>query len=145
MIHLAVGGGRAISAVVDATGTVTKVAVETATNVVGAVGGGAYRAVKNLTKDKKEEEDGFARERGIEEADGRTKRLAVALDRSQKGIEFWQNYIDNGFDKLMENAKRVQSGERSSFVRHKEAKKENQSRNTKKNRSKKPNQAGEEE
>tara|TARA_Y100000768_G_C23920837_1_gene654862 strand:+ start:69 stop:914 length:846 start_codon:yes stop_codon:yes gene_type:complete len=78
-------------------------------------------------------------------ADGRTKRLAVALDRSQKGIEFWQNYIDNGFDKLMENAKRVQSGERSSFIRHKEAKKENQSRNTKKNRSQKPNQAGEEE
>ena len=69
-------------------------------------------------------------------ADGKTKRLAVALDRSQKGIEFWQNYIDNGFDKLMENAKLVQSGERSSFVRHKEAKKENQSRNTKKNRSK---------
>ena len=30
-----------------------KVAVETATNVVGAVGGGAYRAVKNLTKRKK--------------------------------------------------------------------------------------------
>ena len=58
MIHLAVGGGRAISAVVDATGTVTKVAVETATNVVGAVGGGAYRAVKNLSKDKtKKEED----------------------------------------------------------------------------------------
>ena len=58
VIHLAVGGGRAISAVVDATGTVTKVAVETATNVVGAVGGGAYRAVKNLSKDKtKKEED----------------------------------------------------------------------------------------
>jgi len=57
VIHLAVGGGRAISAVVDATGTVTKVAVETATNVVGAVGGGAVRAVKNLTKEKKEEED----------------------------------------------------------------------------------------
>ena len=58
VIHLAVGGGRAISAIVDATGTVTKVAVETATNVVGAVGGGAYRAVKNLSKDKtKKEED----------------------------------------------------------------------------------------
>ena len=56
VIHLAVGGGRAISAaVVDATGTVTKVAVETATNVVGAVGGGAYRAVKNLTDKNKEE------------------------------------------------------------------------------------------
>tara|TARA_B100000212_G_scaffold156500_1_gene117575 strand:+ start:342 stop:632 length:291 start_codon:yes stop_codon:yes gene_type:complete len=57
VIHLAVGGGRAISAVVDATGTVTKVAVETASNVVGAVGGGAYRAVKNLTKGNSEEED----------------------------------------------------------------------------------------
>ena len=57
VIHLAVGGGRAISAVVDATGTVTKVAVETATNVVGAVGVGAYRAVKNLTKEKNEGED----------------------------------------------------------------------------------------
>jgi hypothetical protein len=53
---LAVGGGRAISAVVDATGTVTKVAVETATNVVGAVGGGAYRAVKKLGKDDKKME-----------------------------------------------------------------------------------------
>ena len=43
VIHLAVGGGRAISAVVDATG-ITKVAVETATNV--------HRAVKNLQKKK---------------------------------------------------------------------------------------------
>ena len=58
VIHLAVGGGRAISAIVDATGTVTKVTVETAGNVVGAVGGGVVRAVKNLKKEKgKMEED----------------------------------------------------------------------------------------
>ena len=58
VIHLAVGGGRAFSAIVDATGTVTKVTVETAGNVVGAVSGGVVRAVKNLNKDnKKMEED----------------------------------------------------------------------------------------
>jgi len=58
VIHLAVGGGRAFSAIVDATGTVTKVTVETAGNVVGAVSGGVVRAVKNLNKEnKKMEED----------------------------------------------------------------------------------------
>jgi hypothetical protein len=57
VIHLAVGGGRAISAIVDATGTVTKVTVETAGNVVGAVGGGVVRAVKNIGKGNEIEEN----------------------------------------------------------------------------------------
>jgi len=54
VIHMAVGSGRAISAIVDATGTVTKVTVETAGNVVGAVGGGVVRAVKNIGKGNEE-------------------------------------------------------------------------------------------
>ena len=57
VIHLAVGGGRAISAIVDATGTETKVTVETAGNVVGAVGGGVVRAVKNIGKGNEIEEN----------------------------------------------------------------------------------------
>ena len=45
VVHLAVGGGRVISAVVDATGEVTKVGVETAGNVVGTIGGGVVKVV----------------------------------------------------------------------------------------------------
>ena len=36
-VHLAVGGGRAISAIIDASGEVTKVTVETAGNVAGTI------------------------------------------------------------------------------------------------------------
>tara|TARA_B110000444_G_scaffold249645_1_gene275011 strand:- start:5876 stop:6712 length:837 start_codon:yes stop_codon:yes gene_type:complete len=50
-------------------------------------------------------------------ADARTKRLAQALDSSQRGIEHWQKHIDNGFDALLENSKRVESGEPSSHAR----------------------------
>lgn len=50
-------------------------------------------------------------------ADARTKRLAQALDSSQRGIEHWQTHIDNGFDALLENSKRVESGEPSSHAR----------------------------
>ena len=52
-------------------------------------------------------------------ADSRTKRLAQALDSSQRGIEHWQKHIHEGFDALLENAKRVESGEQSSAARKK--------------------------
>lgn len=79
-------------------------------------------------------------------ADARTKRLALALDSSQKGIEHWQNHIDKGFDTLTENAKRVENGEPSSHARRRlrNAKKETKpsfSRRTKKKQAK----VGEEE
>lgn len=57
VVHLAVGGGRMISAIVNATGEVTKVTVETAGNVIGAVGGGIARAVTG-SKDGQEEKEG---------------------------------------------------------------------------------------
>lgn len=50
-------------------------------------------------------------------ADSRTKRLAQALDSSQRGIEHWQKLIDDGFDMLLENAKRVEKGEPSTAAR----------------------------
>lgn len=52
-------------------------------------------------------------------ADGRTKRLAEALDSSQRGIEHWQKIIDGGFDRLMANATTVKEGGTSSSVRNK--------------------------
>ena len=51
-------------------------------------------------------------------ADGRTKRLAEALDSSQRGIEHWQKIIDGGFDRLLANATTVQQGGVSSSVRN---------------------------
>ncbi len=45
VVHLAVGGGRVISAVIDATGEVTKVGIETAGNVVGTIGSSVAKVV----------------------------------------------------------------------------------------------------
>ena len=45
VVHLAVGSSRVIKAAVDATGEVTKITVETASNVVGSVTGGVAKAV----------------------------------------------------------------------------------------------------
>ena len=56
VIHLAVGGGRVISALVDATGSVTKIGIETAENMVGSVAGGVLRVVKKTDEDKEEKE-----------------------------------------------------------------------------------------
>ena len=56
VIHLAVGGGRVISALVDATGAVTKIGIETAENMVGSVAGGVLRVVKKTDVDKEEKE-----------------------------------------------------------------------------------------
>ena len=55
VIHLAVGSGRVISAIVNAGGEVTKVSVETAGNVLGSVGQGISKAVKLKGADKEEE------------------------------------------------------------------------------------------
>lgn len=58
-------------------------------------------------------------------ADGRTKRLAEALDSSQRGIEHWQKIIDGGFDRLLSNATTVQQGGVSSSVRNRKPTKKN--------------------
>ena len=59
-------------------------------------------------------------------ADARTKRLAQALDSSQRGIEHWQKHIDVGFDTLLENSKRVEKGEPSSHARRRKKKSKDQ-------------------
>ncbi len=56
-VHLAVGGGRAISAIIDATGEVTKVTVETAGNVAGTIGSSVTRIAKRENKEVKEKEE----------------------------------------------------------------------------------------
>ena len=55
-VHLAVGGGRAISAIVDATGEVTKVTVETAGNVAGSIGSSVSKIAKGESGQEQEEE-----------------------------------------------------------------------------------------
>ena len=57
VVHMAVGSSRVISAVVDATGTVTKVAVETVGNVAGTVGTSVARVVTGKSRHKKGSED----------------------------------------------------------------------------------------
>ncbi len=46
-------------------------------------------------------------------ADARTTRLAQALDESQRGIEFWNNCIEQGYHELMADAERVRDGGKS--------------------------------
>ena len=59
VVHLAVGSSRVIKAAINATGEVTKITVETASNVVGTVAGGVVKAVspKARQENKKEEEE----------------------------------------------------------------------------------------
>ncbi len=54
-VHLAVGGGRAISAIIDATGEVTKVTVETAGNVAGTIGSSVSKIAKRESGQVEEE------------------------------------------------------------------------------------------
>ena len=54
-VHLAVGGGRAISAIIDATGEVTKVTVETAGNVAGTIGSSVPKIAKRESGEVEEE------------------------------------------------------------------------------------------
>ena len=56
VVHLAVGSSRVISAVVDATGKVTKVTVETVGNVAGSIGEGVARALTGSSKKGDDEE-----------------------------------------------------------------------------------------
>ena len=59
VVHLAVGSSRVIKAAVDATGEVTKITVETASNVVSSVTGGVAKAVSSKARQQnnKEEEE----------------------------------------------------------------------------------------
>ncbi len=82
-------------------------------------------------------------------ADGRTKRLAEALDSSQRGIEHWQKIIDDGFDRLLSNATRVKEGGASSTVRNRKPSKtdapQTKGRQRKSKSKSKPEPRGEEE
>lgn len=57
VVHLAVGSSRVIKAAVDATGEVTKITVETASNVVGSVTGGVVKVVSPKARQNKNNEN----------------------------------------------------------------------------------------
>ena len=59
VVHLAVGSSRVIKAAINATGEVTKITVETASNVVGSVTDSVVKAVspKARQENKTEEEE----------------------------------------------------------------------------------------
>jgi ribosomal protein S5 len=57
VVHLAVGSSRVIKAAVNATGEVTKITVETASNVVGTVAGGVVKAVSPKARQENQEEE----------------------------------------------------------------------------------------
>ena len=80
-------------------------------------------------------------------ADGRTKRLAEALDSSQRVIEHWQKIIDDGFDRLLSNATKVKQGGVSSSVRNRKPSKKDAPKRGKARRTStaQPKAGGEEE
>jgi|TARA_Y100000991_G_scaffold22299_1_gene14314 ribosomal protein S5 len=57
VVHLAVGSSRVIKAAINATGEVTKITVETASNVVGTVAGGVVKAVSPKARQENLEEE----------------------------------------------------------------------------------------
>ena len=57
VVELAVGSSRVIKAAINATGEVTKITVETASNVVGAVSDGVVREVNPKARTKNNEEE----------------------------------------------------------------------------------------
>ena len=57
VVHLAVGSSRVITAAINATGEVTKITVETASNVVGTVAGGVVKAVSPKARQENQEDD----------------------------------------------------------------------------------------
>jgi ribosomal protein S5 len=57
VVHLAVGSSRVIKAAINATGEVTKITVETASNVVGSVAGGVVKAVSPKARQETQEEE----------------------------------------------------------------------------------------
>ena len=80
-------------------------------------------------------------------ADSRTKRLAEALDSSQRGLEHWQKIIDEGFDRLLANAAHVRDGGVSSAARNKKptSNQDKPKKRQKKTKSSKQTKGGEEE
>tara|TARA_B100000609_G_C16961698_1_gene304281 strand:+ start:123 stop:401 length:279 start_codon:yes stop_codon:yes gene_type:complete len=57
VVHLAVGSSRVIKAAINATGEVTKITVETASNVVGSVTDGVVKAVSPKARQENQEEE----------------------------------------------------------------------------------------
>ena len=57
VVHLAVGSSRVIKAAINATGEVTKITVETASNVVSSVTGGVAKAVSPKARRAGKEEE----------------------------------------------------------------------------------------
>jgi hypothetical protein len=57
VVHLAVGSSRVIKAAINATGEVTKITVETASNVIGTVSEGVVRTVSSKARQEKNEEE----------------------------------------------------------------------------------------
>jgi len=57
VVHLAVGSSRVIKAAINATGEVTKITVETASNVVGTVAGGVVKAVSPKARQENNGDD----------------------------------------------------------------------------------------
>jgi hypothetical protein len=57
VVELAVGSSRVIKAAINATGEVTKITVETASNVIGTVSEGVVRTVSSKARNKKNEEE----------------------------------------------------------------------------------------
>ena len=57
VVQLAVGSSRVIKAAINATGEVTKITVETASNVIGTVSEGVVRPVSSKARQEKNEEE----------------------------------------------------------------------------------------
>ena len=57
VVELAVGSSRVIKAAINATGEVTKITVETASNVIGTVSEGVVRTVSSKARQEKNEEE----------------------------------------------------------------------------------------
>ena len=57
VVQLAVGSSRVIKAAINATGEVTKITVETASNVIGTVSEGVVRTGSSKAQQEKNEEE----------------------------------------------------------------------------------------
>jgi hypothetical protein len=57
VVELAVGSSRVIKAAINATGEVTKITVETASNVIGTVSDGVVKTVSSKARQQKNEEE----------------------------------------------------------------------------------------
>ena len=57
VVELAVGSSRVIKAAINATGEVTKITVETASNVIGTGSEGVVRTVSSKARQEKNEEE----------------------------------------------------------------------------------------